>query len=213
MINISKIVKEIIEDDPVALDAMSNGYMNYSSYARLIQPMIEKDLLQKVSEKSITVALSRIGKSLPKKQKREAPRILNLSLHVDLAEISYEKTYDNVEKLNKIKELSPKDPKDFFASTSGVSEITLIGKSALIEEIEKEIMDVESSYSHSDLSGISIKFPQEQLNVPGILVQLVNQVSKKGINLIEVISTNTELTLLVDKKDAEATIAQLSKLL
>ncbi len=213
MINISKIVKELLEDDTVALDAMNRGYMNYSSYARQIKPRVEENLYQTVSEKSITVALSRIAKKLIKSEEQISPKVLNLSLHVDFAEVSYDKTHTNIIRLEKIRALSLKDPKSFFTSTSGINEITIVGEINLIKRIENEIMNTKPSYKQYGLSGITIRFPLEHLDVPGILVKLVNQVSKKRINLIEVISTNTELTLFVEKKDAETAIAQLSKLL
>lgn len=61
MINISSAVEEILKEDKTAQDALSNGILNLSGYARKIHSEVEKRTMKDVDADTIKVALSRIA--------------------------------------------------------------------------------------------------------------------------------------------------------
>ena len=50
-----------------------------------------------------------------------------------------------------------------------------------------------------NLSSVSIKLPNENISIPGIYYFIFQRLSWEGVNIIEVISTSNEFTILVDE--------------
>ncbi len=71
MIKIQPVVREIVLGEVEALFALTNGYMNMSSYAYQIRPKVELLPKKKVTIASLVVTLSRLRKEL----KKEKPMI------------------------------------------------------------------------------------------------------------------------------------------
>ena len=62
---------------------------------------------------------------------------------------------------------------------------------------EKEILIKKTD----NLSSISIKLPVENVSIPGIYYFIFQKMSWEGINIIEVISTSNEFTIVLDDKN------------
>ena len=65
---------------------------------------------------------------------------------------------------------------------------TYFGKELLIKKTE-------------NLSSISSKLPEENISIPGIYYFIFQKMSWEGINIIEVISTSNEFTIVVDDQN------------
>ncbi|MDP2586682.1 MAG: hypothetical protein Q8P32_02830, partial [Candidatus Komeilibacteria bacterium] len=57
----------------------------------------------------------------------------------------------------------------------------------------------------------TVKFPEEFINLPNMLFAIEKRLAVKKINIIELVSTYTELTFVIDKKDVLPAIAQLER--
>ena len=68
MIKIQPIVKEIVQKELEAYIALTEGYMNMSSYAYRIKPKVEALTKKQVTITSLVVSLSRIAKELKKEK-------------------------------------------------------------------------------------------------------------------------------------------------
>jgi aspartokinase len=53
-----------------------------------------------------------------------------------------------------------------------------------------------------DLVVLYLLAPPEFWDVPGIIAYLTNQVSSRGVNIVDIVTTQTELSLILKKKDA-----------
>ncbi len=213
MINISDVVSEIVNEDPVALSALQQGFINLSGYARLIKKDVEKESMKEVDTKSIVVALSRLAKAQEKNEPDVDIKILNLSVHSDLEEISFERTKKNLDRVKEMFKVIPTDSDTFFTATQGITEITLIGKREIIKNAKKIFTGEKPIFNQADLSGITVKFPIEYLKYPNIMFRITQKLAIKRINLIEIVSTTTELTFIIKKKYTEEAVSQLSRLL
>jgi len=54
----------------------------------------------------------------------------------------------------------------------------------------------------TDLVALTINFGGDFFHTPGIIYQVLQALAWKNINLLEIISTLTELTIVIEKKDA-----------
>lgn len=213
MINITDVVREILELDDTARTAMQRGLINYSSYARAIKSKVEDLCYKEVDEKSIVVSLSRISKEFSPKEQPQNIKLLNLSVHSDLEEISYTRTKESISKIKELYKLIPDDLETFFTTTQSISEITVIGAKDIIDEVKKLFKELEPTYNSTKLSGVTVKFPLKYLDVPNVIFEISKSIARKKINIIEQVSTTTELTFIINKKDTELAVSQLSKLL
>jgi len=126
MIKVSEVVVEMLLKDEMALEALRAGILNFSSYARKIQPRIEQRLFKPVKLGSIVTSLSRIileDKNIV--PLRPDVRINDMSIKSPLCEVTYEKTDEILAKLSKLKTNREANSK-FFTITQGIGEITII---------------------------------------------------------------------------------------
>ncbi len=213
MITISRLIGEILRGDDIAREALRLKYLNMSAYAKKIRPQIESRLYKPVSVGSIVVSLSRIrGKFLNEPDYRPTVHIEDLSLRANLSEVTYEKTKEAVIAAAKLNTLII-HPDAFFAITQGTHELTVICDSAHLEQIVNQF-PVEPKGRYADLTAVTVRFiEQEYIEIPNMLFTLISALATQRINIIEIVSTYTELSFVVRNSDAERTISALSQFL
>ena len=212
MIKISDIIKEILENDEEAYFACQRGILNFSAYAREIKTDLENRAKKSVNLKSVIVGLSRLGKDLKTPTGSLLSETdLSISLHSNLAEATFEKTKKNQKILNEIYQKIAEGHENYLAATQGLNEITIIGSQRAVVQLKQNYKNIKPLFYQENLAGITVKFPEEFINLPNILFALEKKLAVKKINIIELVSTYTELTFIIDKKDVLPAIAQLER--
>src|SRR5258706_14478924 len=91
MIKIQPIVRDIVMRELEAYFALSNGYMNMSSYAYRIKPKVEELAKKQVTITSLVVSLSRLRKEIKKaKPLIHEVKIKNITTKLPPSEIVYQ---------------------------------------------------------------------------------------------------------------------------
>ncbi len=213
MIKISQVIEEIFKGDDIAREALKLGYLNMSAYAKKIAPQISSRLYKPVSVGSIVVSMSRIrGKFLDEPDYRPPVKIEELSLRANLSEITYEKTKEAVIAAAKLNTLIV-NPEAFFAITQGTHELTVICDSAHLDQIVNQF-PAPPKGRYMDLTAITVRFiEQEYIEIPNMLFTLISALASSRINIIEIVSTYTELSFVVRNNDAQRLISALSQFL
>lgn len=211
MIKISKVVEEMLRENDVAKEALKHNYLNMSAYAKTIQKNIASRLYKPVSVAAIVVALSRLQQTLAREPDYYPKvHIEDLSLRANLSEITYEKTKEAVIAATKLNTLLI-DPEAFFAITQGSHELTIICDSAHIDKIIPQF-PAEPKGQYDDLTAITVRFIEsDYIEVPNMIFTLIAALAVQRINLIEIVSTFTELSFVVRSHDAQRTISALSQ--
>lgn len=205
MITIAQTVFDLLSSDEVGLEAMRVGVLNYSAYAKSIQPVIEQTLYKKVRIGSIVTALSRLT------QRASAISSLKTKLHIEdlsikspLCEIAYDKTEDVSQKASRL--VAKYSGKGFITCTQGIGEITFIVTQMLQHAITEQI-SVKPRGVYNNLSAITVRFNEhEYIEIPNMIYTLVAALAGKRINLIEIVSTFTEISFIVRHKDMKETV-------
>src|SRR5437016_1139694 len=127
MIKIQPIVRDIVMRELEAYFALSNGYMNMSSYAHRIKPKVEALTKKQVTITSLVVSLSRLRKEFKKaKPLIHDVHIKNITTKLPLTEIAFENNNSITERLESLqKNISPSH-EDFFTVTKGLTEVDII---------------------------------------------------------------------------------------
>lgn len=211
MKTVTDSVRSILFSSDTALEAMRSGILNLSAYACVIKPMVEKETWKQVKAGTITVALSRIAAQLQTVEPlRPAVTISDLSIQSDLSDISFEKTEKLLELLPQLQTALHHKRRGVFVQTIGMSEVTFI-TSAELKDVLLQTIHEEPKSMYEGLVGITVGFDTKYLSLPNVIYSLISTVASKRINIIEIVSTYTELMFVVEAKDREECVRTLEK--
>lgn len=211
MITIAQAVEEIFTKDDVAVAAARKGWLNLSAYARSIQPLVQAALMKEVEVGSLITALSRAVSLLSKPDTTMEGRIQSLAVHPGLDGLTYERSEAASARIRELYTRTPPDNKAFLTVTQGINEITILAEAAVARHFREALSDLPKVYDKRNLTGITIKFPLGNLEVPNLIHMFTRRLAYKDVNIIEVVSTATELTYIIEKKDAALALEQLQK--
>lgn len=214
MITVPEATKKIIERSRYLSEAMSKGLLNYSALSRYIRPEIEEMLFKDVSESSIIMALKRLEPYFKPKFKaidvfKGTPEMIVRS---NLEELTLANNEELTKNLAKICAIYASKPKYFFTVTEGISETTIIASNGLFSEIRRLFSKETILSEYKNLSSITIRMPKEVMDTPGIFYFFLKSLAWEGINIVEVVSTNLELTLILEDKEVNRAFAILKSL-
>src|SRR3989344_9673669 len=193
MIKIQQIVREIVLKELEAYFALTNGYMNMSSYAYQIRPRVETLTKKQVTIASLVVSLSRLRKEFKKEKPliREVP-ITNISTKLPLTEIAYENSNKFVKELESLHKNISVSQEDFFTMTRGTHEIDIICSTNLENKILKHFK-IKPKWVNHNFAAIGISYGPEVFGMPNIFFSLLSVTARARINIEELVSTPTEL--------------------
>jgi hypothetical protein len=211
MITIAQITETILLQDDVALAAARKGILNLSSYARSIQPQIRTTLLKDVQEGSIIAALSRLVAALDTAPPEITDVIQSLAVQSNLEGMTYERNTEVAGKIRKVYHQINIDDHTFLTVTQGINEITIVAESHVAQVFRNDLEGAHKIYDKANLVGITAKFKVGYLEIPNLIYTLTRRLAYKAVNIIEVVSTATELTYIIDRKDLEVALTQLQK--
>lgn len=211
MITVSQTVEDILLHDDLALATAQKGWLNLSSYARAIKPQIQKSLLKEVQEGSIITALSRLVADLQFSEPAPAAVIQSLAVHANLEGMTYERTADTSVAIRDTYSQVNVDNKSYLTVTQGINEITIVAEAQVAQAFRQSLAGARTIYDKANLVGITVKFMVGNLEIPNLIFTLTKRLAYKDINIIEVVSTATELTYVLEKKDLAVALEQLQK--
>lgn len=213
MKSISDAVFEIVKQSPYLTEALSEQIVNLSSLARKIHLKVEEKVKKDINDGAIIAALKRIGNKLNKKYQKI--KILNNLGDMTVRSNITEYTYLNTETLlKKVQELflNIGRKKEIFLNLSqGVSESTIIASGNIEKEISEIFKNESLTARLENLSSISIKLPEDTVDNAGAYYSILKLFALEGINMVEMVSTYTEVSLIFRTADINRAFSVLTK--
>jgi len=209
MIKVSDVVAEMLSSDEVALEAARTGLLNLSAYADKIHKKVEKTSIKPVKKGTIVVALSRVTKQLPKTPSLTPDiQLENLRFTSSLSVLSFEKTADTMRKISVLNPfLLPVN--DLFAITEGPTEVVVICSDKSKDFILKHIGIVPTAEKNS-LIAVSAQLDQKAIELPNSIFTLFHALAAKRIRIVELISTHSEVSFVIEQSNLEKAISALN---
>jgi len=212
MIKIQPIVREIVLGEFEAYIALTEGYMNMSSYAYRIRSKVKQLTKKDVTIASLVVTLSRLRKEF----KKEKPLIYdvaikNISTKLPISEFVYEKTNKLILELESLHKSISVTSEDFLTTTIGTAEVEVICSSNLEDKILKHFK-IKPKITNRNLAAIGVSFGSEVFGMPNTFFSLLSVTARARINIEELVSTSTEFIFIVAEKDFGRTVALFSDL-
>ena len=212
MIAVSEAVRKVIEKTPFLAEALAEGVVNYSALARRLKKRVEEMTYKPASISSIVMALRR----MPHKRVLAPARVFKKAPEMILRSGLMEVTVDNAvfSKVSwRILERLAEEKKGFLTITQGVFETTIIFSASLSGKIEEILGEEKILSSFTGLSSITIKLPRKVVFIPGVYHMLLRPLFLDGINVVEVVSTLHEFTIILEDKNVDRAFSVLKNYL
>ena len=203
MITVSSVVQQIIKRKPFLEEALSLKLINLSALSRLILPQVRKLTFKDVKEGAVLMALKRLPKTL-----RTAPQVKNvlgksrdLITRSNLVEDTLLNSDFSLEQHKEIIEEAEKTPKYFLTITQGVFETTMIFSQELKEKIEAILNKEKIIALFENLSSITVRLSGKIVLTPGVYYSILKVLAWEGVNVVEVVSTFSEFTIILEDEE------------
>ncbi len=199
MRTIANAVEERVLSTPFFELGLTQGLLNVSALARRWRPGIEEELCKPVSEAAVAMALRRLAAALPADRAPTPGRqIEDLTVRSSLIQLTYPASPAVLEALPEFVHLAAREVAGFSTFTRGVAEVTLI-LDARLEARALEILGRDTITRIDDLAAMSLRLAPDTVGVPGVYYSLLKQLALRGINVVEVVSTFTELAIILSR--------------
>jgi hypothetical protein len=216
MITIAEGVADYIRSAPFLEEGLARGIINMSALAREMRPGLQAALGKNVSPAAILMALNRLSPSLVGRAGSRPAGLKqtgDLIVRSNLVEYTFRRSDSLWEKQKRLLQRIERDREAFLTYTQGVFEVMLIA-SAGIEKAVLEIFGREDLISNwKNLSAVIIRLSPRTAHVPGVYYAILKQLAWGNLNVIDVVSTSTEFTILLEKHQVEDAFSILKRYL
>jgi aspartokinase len=211
MIKVSDIVSELLYSTDLELEAMRKGLLNLSAYAEQIHPEVEKRAWKEVKKTTIVVALSRLqAKVAQVAPLRPQVNLNELSVKSPLADITFEKTQHSIKQSRSLSAILSKFDPQFLTITQGINEITVVVSQDQVDVVLQHFQ-TKPKATFADLVGVTVSFSEKYLAEPNVIYAVLSALASKRINIVEIVSTYTELSVIIGKTQLELCIQTLNQ--
>lgn len=213
MITIQEAVEEIISAYPFLEELIIEGIVNYSALARKIKKDVRKRTYKNGKTGAIVMALRRFSQKIkPEIKLRKLLKGSNdITVRSSLVEFVVKHYNFSADKYQKIIKIA--QGKEYFITvTQGIFETVIIASNQLSEKIEKILEKEKIAYIIKDLSSITIHLPEDNVSMVGVYYLFLKVLAWHGINIIEVISTYSELTLIISNNQVSKAFSALKQI-
>lgn len=216
MIKIGALTSRLIQQSPFIAEALEAGLINISALARMLQPEVSKLAGKPVQTGAIVMAIQRLpasGLLQPERALKTFFRNLqDISVRSDLLDYTFQNSDTlSAQQVQLFKRIGGQ-PKMFYSVSRGIAETTLLIARSFEQEVE-QLFDREKLLSKEEgLNAITLMLPAENRILFGIYYFILRQLAWHGINVVEVVSTSNEFTIVVRDADLDQAFAALMQL-
>jgi hypothetical protein len=207
MNSIGKVTEDLINRSPFLREAMTDDLINISALARKLKPEIEEIIGKEVKEGAIIMAIKRMTPGLYHRLNLKISKVMgelgDFLVRSNLIDYTFENSDSLKTKLSELIQEINKENDSFFALCKGISETTFIVNSQKKENIERIFRNEKMKSHTNDLASVTVKLPMINTEIYGIYYYILKHLAWEGINIIEIVSTSNEFTVVVKQDDVD----------
>lgn len=216
MANIGKLTEDIINRSPFLRESLTEELINVSALARKIKPEIEEITKKEIKEGAVIMAIKRMSPGyyhrINLKIKNFMGTLGDFLVRSDLEDFTFENSETLILSQAELMKALNDDKDAFYTYCRGVNESTVITSTSVTNKL-RQIFKNEKLKSHSaDLASITIKLPIVNTEISGIYYYILKHLAWEGINIVEVVSTANEFTVVVKSDDIDSAFSVLMQL-
>lgn len=205
MVTVSHLVKKYVSENTFLLEAMSKELISHGNLAEQLKPEIEHELGKKVKESAIVMALRRYEEELQdfdkkiKKFKFQGEIIVR----TNIIDFNVVKSSNLLNKIKNIYNLVNFDKGDTLNIILGSNEVSVVANEKYKDKLSNFLKGEKILNKEFDLVALTIVFEGKNFfTTPGVIFTEIRKLAWEQINIFEIISTMTELTFILSKKDS-----------
>ncbi len=205
MVTVSHIVKKIVNGQPFVEEGLANGIISIGSLAEQIQPKIEQELNKKIKIPAVVMALRRYSEEIAehRKKAKDFDYTGELLIKTNICDFTVIKTTALMNKLKTIHHIVNFERGDTLNVIIGNNEVSIIINEKYEEKLKRFLAEEKIINKQHGLVSLTIVFKSEKFtDTPGVIFNIVRKLAWENINIYEIVSTMTELTFILNKKDS-----------
>jgi hypothetical protein len=218
MLSIATKVERIVMESSFLTEGLRRGLINLSELARQLQPQIESDLWKPVGQAAVVMALRRVAERLPQQEAAAhgelslARKTGELTTRTDLTMYTFRYSENTYECHRQLLAMAAPQQGAFVSVTRGIHEVMVVCSRPLTSVIDEVFVTERQLARLENLNAVTLHLDPETFNMPGIYHGILKKLAWDKINLVNMICTHTELTILLEQRQTGAAIAVLSRL-
>lgn len=211
MITTTSAVKKALATSQAVPSDIPIELLNVSALARLLQKDVEAIAKRTIQPQTIAVSLKRlIAKGAVRRMQIPELKIDTYNVQSGLVELTYSRTPSVLQAAKRL-HATATDARQFLTVIYGVTELSIITKQNAADDI-RCIFDGESLKAETKRLGcVSVQFDEKYLSVPNVLYALIRALASHNVNVVEVVSTYTELAFILAEDDMQRALGLLQR--
>ena len=216
MIKVSDVVNQLVNRSPFLREAMADNLINASALARKLKPRVSAILKKEVQQGAILMAIKRLPNEAPTMKTRRLRdflrKLTDISVRSNLVDYTFRHSDTLLNKQGVLLGIISDHPNSFYTFSRGISETTILITEDLAEPLEELFRKETLLDKRIELASISLMLPEENRSLYGVYYAILKVLAWEGINLVELISTSNEFTVIVRQEDLEDAFRVLTEL-
>jgi hypothetical protein len=214
MTSIASKVEQLVTESAFLTEGMVRGLINLSELARQVQPQLEKDMWKPVGQAAIVMALTRLSVKLQKRDHIETgllPQMAELTTRSELTELTFRYSNTTRECQRRLLELAEQQPSVFVTVTQGLHEVLIIVGRPLLNAVETAFSAEHLLVRLDNLSALTLRLDPEARHTPGVYQAILKKLALVRVNVVDMICTYSELTILLERAQVGLAFSVLSQ--
>lgn len=207
IVKTTSLVKEELQNDLYLLETLKEDMVNVSALARRMLPSI-KEKNPKATVESIMMAIKRyVDAEKKEKISADVAKIIascQLSTRNDVVHMTFERNQVVLEKIADVSRKIRWGQEEMFYINQGSGEVTVIiddKNRHLLKDLDKFRIEVSRHLAVLSINESISKESVKSIDTPGIYAYFINQLARRSINIVEVISTYSQITFVLENDD------------
>lgn len=205
MVTVSHIVKKIVSEQPFVEEALGKGIISVTNMAEELMPKIERELGKKIKQSAVVMALRRFSEEISGQRENSGKFDYSgeILMKTNICDFSVIKSPSLMAKLKTTHNIVDFERGDTLNVIIGNNEVAIIINEKYMEKMAKFLSGEKILNKEKDLVALTIIFTSDDFtHTPGIIFNAVRKLAWNNINIYEIVSTMTELTFILGKKDS-----------
>ncbi|NND05918.1 MAG: aspartate kinase [Saprospiraceae bacterium] len=213
---VTAAVQAYLGAHPFIEEALTDGIINYAGLARHMHNDIQQITDRDVKSGAIIMALKRLSPSyyyrVQSGIKQFFERIGPFTVRSDISDYTFQNTSSLLQQQKIIMDRVAHDSSSFYSFSMGLHESTIVASNNLDQTIANVLGEEKMISKRTALATLTTLLPKENTELSGIYYFIFKQLACQDINVVEVISTTNEFTVVVGEKDIDRSFRLLRQL-
>lgn len=204
MPTVAHIVEKLVREKPFLHEGLRKGIVSHAGLANELLPEIERSMGKDVTFSAVNMAIRRLAERLPdlRIEKTIFERHSDVTVRSNLVEITLYKTQDVQDGLRGLYDLVDLRGGDFLTVTQGLHEVMLITNVRHVDAICDVFPENDVRKIIRGLASVTVHITPDAAEVIGMFYLITRELGWENINIVDIVSTYTEMTVLLDERDA-----------